>query len=195
MIIIVAPAAMSLFFLISSFIAFDITKIRKQNESPNFFEFIFYYLCKLLIINDINFILKIITKKFAGTNNSAYLCYNKTDKDMTTRFNNSFYTADRNYTREMAEQVMRDNGYNDFQFKSASFSNGASFYFDVDGREVRVSDHPLTGNRAFETVQLSLVKVQVMVSPLDVRKQYLDGEITKKEYRAICKEKGFIYKP
>lgn len=114
---------------------------------------------------------------------------------MTTQFNNSFYTANTKYTREMAEQVMRENGYNDFQFKSSSFSNGASFYFDVDGKEVRVSDHPLTGNRAFETIQLSLVKVQVMASPSAVRKQYLDGEISKKEYRAICKEKGFIYKP
>lgn len=114
---------------------------------------------------------------------------------MTTNFNNSFYTPNTKYTREMAEKVMRENGYNDFQFKSSSFSNGASFYFDVNGMEVRVSDHPLTGNRAFNTVQLSLVKVKALPSPIAVRKQYLDGEITKKEYRAICKEWGFIYKP
>lgn len=77
-------------------------------------------------------------------------------------FNNSFYQTNKRFTRKDAEKVMLENGYSDFQFKAASFSNGSSFYFSSNGIEIRVSDHPLTGKRAFDTVQLSLVKISTL---------------------------------
>ena len=81
------------------------------------------------------------------------------------KFNHNFYRPNMKYTREDAERVMRENGYTSFHFKGCSYSNGASFYFDVEGldKEVRVSDHPLTGRRAFYVIELSLVKRGVIL--------------------------------
>jgi len=74
-------------------------------------------------------------------------------------FNKNFYTPKFSYTREQAELILKENGITEYHFKSSSFTNGASFYFeDANGREIRVSDHPLTGKRAFTTIELSLVK-------------------------------------
>jgi hypothetical protein len=76
-----------------------------------------------------------------------------------TSFNNNFYQPNKNYTREMAEQRLLSLGYDSFSFKSCSFTNGASFYFQgKEGQEIRVSDHPLTGNRAFETIDIAIVE-------------------------------------
>lgn len=111
-------------------------------------------------------------------------------------FNSNFYQSNRNYTKEMAEARLVDLGYKNFTFKSVSYTNGASFYFESeDGKELRVSDHHLTGKRAFDTVQIDIIPVKVLESPLKLRSKYISGEITKNEYKAICKERGFIYKP
>lgn len=111
-------------------------------------------------------------------------------------FNSNFYQSNRNYTKEMAEARLVDLGYKNFTFKSVSYTNGASFYFESeDGKELRVSDHPLTGKRAFDTVQIDIIPVKVLESPLKLRSRYISGEITKKEYKAICNDRGFIYKP
>jgi len=76
-------------------------------------------------------------------------------------FNPSFYKPNRSYTREIAEQRLISLGYKGFQFKGCSFSNGASFYFESeDGREIRVSDHPLTGKRAFDVIQVDIVPIK-----------------------------------
>lgn len=77
-------------------------------------------------------------------------------------FNKSFYRSNFSYTREDAENKLRSLGYNNFTFKGCSYSNGASFYFDVEGldKEVRVSDHPLTGRRAFDVIEISLVTIK-----------------------------------
>lgn len=96
----------------------------------------------------------------------------------------------------MAEARLVEAGYSNFQFTGSSYSNGASFYFDgPNGEKIRVSDHRLTGNRAFEIIQVPFQAPKVMESPTKVRDRYIAGEITKKEYRAICKERGFVYKP
>lgn len=111
-------------------------------------------------------------------------------------FNSNFYKANRSYTREIAEQRLISLGYKDFTFKSVSYTNGASFYFESeDGTEIRVSDHPLTGRRAFDVVQVDIVPVKTPPSPFKVREMYVKGEISKAEYKAICKENGFIFKP
>lgn len=74
------------------------------------------------------------------------------------KFNPNFYRPNRNYTKEMAEARLKDLGYKNFTFKSVSYANGASFYFESeDGKEIRVSDHPLTGKRAFGTIQIDIV--------------------------------------
>jgi len=74
-------------------------------------------------------------------------------------FNSNFFQADRSYTREIAEAILVKKGFKNFTFKSSSFSNGASFYFESEnGKEIRVSDHCLTGRRAFETIQVDLVE-------------------------------------
>lgn len=78
-------------------------------------------------------------------------------------FNNDFYTPNRKYTRDMAEARLLELGYKNFHFKSVSYSNGASFYFESeDGKEIRVSDHPLTGKRAFDFVQIAIVEPKVL---------------------------------
>jgi len=112
------------------------------------------------------------------------------------KFNKNFYQPNRSYTREFAEQRLNSLGYKNFSFKSVSYTNGASFYFEGEnGEELRVSDHRLTGDRAFNVIQIDLKEIKVLESPLALRKKYLSGEITKKEYKNICEEKGFIYKP
>lgn len=74
-------------------------------------------------------------------------------------FNSNFFQSDRSYTREMAEAILVKKGFKNFTFKSSSFSNGASFYFESEtGKEIRVSDHGLTGKRAFDTIQVDLVE-------------------------------------
>jgi len=76
-------------------------------------------------------------------------------------FNKNFYQPNTKATREMAEKRMLETGFKSFSFKGSSFSNGASFYFTLtDGREVRVSDHPLTGNRAFNVLEVNLYPVK-----------------------------------
>jgi hypothetical protein len=73
-------------------------------------------------------------------------------------FNSDFYKANKNYTREIAESKMTEKGYSNFSFTGCSYSNGASFYFTLeDGRKVRVSDHNLTGKRAFDLIQIRFV--------------------------------------
>lgn len=60
-------------------------------------------------------------------------------------------------TKEQAEQRLISLCYKNFHFKGMSTTNGASFYFeDENGKEIRVSDHPLTGKRAFTTIDISL---------------------------------------
>lgn len=76
---------------------------------------------------------------------------------MKQKFNKNFYKPNFNYTREMAEQRLISLGYKDFIFKGCSYTFGASFYFYLeDGREIRVSDHPLTGKRAFEVIDIPI---------------------------------------
>lgn len=111
-------------------------------------------------------------------------------------FNSNFYQSNRNYTKEMAEARLVDLGYKNFTFKSVSYTNGASFYFESkDGEEIRVSDHPLTGKRALDIIQVAIVPIKVLPSPFKVREMYVKGEISKLEYKAICKENGFIFNP
>ncbi len=75
------------------------------------------------------------------------------------------------------------------------------FYFvDQEGNELRVSDHPLTGKRAFNTIEISILpeitqERKDFFNPLKIRKSYLEGKITKEEYKIICKERGFVFKP
>jgi hypothetical protein len=76
-------------------------------------------------------------------------------------FNSNFYQPNRNATVEQAIARLNKLGYKNFQFKSSSYSNGASFYFESEsGEEIRVSDHILTGNRAFDTIQVSLYEIK-----------------------------------
>lgn len=78
-------------------------------------------------------------------------------------FNKSSYQPNLKATREQAEQRLISLGYKNFSFKSCSFSNGASFYFEGEnGEEIRVSDHFLTGRRAFTTIQVSLYEVKFL---------------------------------
>lgn len=78
-------------------------------------------------------------------------------------FNPKFYQPKMNYSREMAENRLFSLGYKNFRFKSCSFSHGASFYFESEnGEEIRVSDHPLTGRRAFNTIQIYIVEPKIM---------------------------------
>lgn len=77
-------------------------------------------------------------------------------------FNSNFYQSNRSYSREMAEERLITLGYKNFTFKSVSYTNGASFYFESeDGKELRVSDHPLTGNRAFQMIDIAIREVKL----------------------------------
>lgn len=84
-------------------------------------------------------------------------------KSITQRkemFNDNFFTPT-NYTRANAEAKMIEKGYSDFTFTGSSHTNGSSFYFELsDGRKVRVSDHDLTGKRAFEYIQINFKEVR-----------------------------------
>lgn len=75
----------------------------------------------------------------------------------TQKFNENFYQPNYKYTRDFAEQRLIEKGFSNFHFTGCSYAHGASFYFILeDGRKVRVSDHPLTGNRAFDYIQVML---------------------------------------
>ncbi len=70
-------------------------------------------------------------------------------------FNQNFFQPNREYTREMAESRLAEKGFSGFTYTGCSFSNGASFYFDgANGEKIRVSDHALTGSRAFDVIQV-----------------------------------------
>ena len=102
-----------------------------------------------------------------------------------TTFNSNFYQPNTKYTREDAEARLISLGYKNFSFKSASYSNGCSFYFiGEDGKEIRVSDHPLTGKRAFETVQISMVDVKIL--KVEVKKDDTKEKI--KFYKGLLKK-------
>lgn len=78
-------------------------------------------------------------------------------------FNRSFYTPEKRYTAQEAEQKMIEKGYTSFSLTGSSFTNGSSFYFETStGEKVRVSDHSLTGNRAFEYTQIRFVEPKLM---------------------------------
>jgi hypothetical protein len=78
-------------------------------------------------------------------------------------FNSNYYQVNKRYTKEMAEQRLIEKGYSKFSFKSASFSNGASFYFTLEnGQELRVSDHSLTGKRSFNTIEILFIEPKVL---------------------------------
>ena len=92
-------------------------------------------------------------------------------------FNKNYYTPNFNYTLEHAEAILKENGITEYHFKSSSYTNGASFYFeDANGREIRVSDHSLTGKRAFNTIQLSLVKRAILPTIKKENKPSIDIE-------------------
>lgn len=75
--------------------------------------------------------------------------------------NTNFFTPNFSYTKEIAEKRLQDLGYKNFSFKGQSFEHGASFYFeDEDGKEIRVSDHNLTGKRADECTQVRIVEIR-----------------------------------
>jgi len=115
---------------------------------------------------------------------------------MKSTFNPNFYRPRMEYTREMAEARLKDLGYTEFYFTGCSHSNGASFYFELkDGTKVRVSDHPLTGRRAFDYIDISIVPIKTLDSPFAARRKYIAGALTKSEYRAMCKNNGWIYRP
>lgn len=100
-------------------------------------------------------------------------------------FNSSFYQSNRNYTREIAEQRLISLGYKNFSFKSCSFSNGASFYFTSEGgQEIRVSDHKLTGKRAFNTIDVSIVEIKTL--KVEVKKDDNKNKIT--FYKSLLKK-------
>lgn len=75
-------------------------------------------------------------------------------------FNKSFYRPNTEATVEDAEKRLKEEGYSNFHFKSVSRSNGVSFYFETEnGQEIRVSDHPLAGKRAFDVIDIPLYKI------------------------------------
>lgn len=85
----------------------------------------------------------------------------------TSNFNSNFYASNRTYTRQDAEERLIEKGIKEFAFTGQSYSNGASFYFEMsNGVKIRVSDHPLTGSRSFDYVQISLIKI----SKLSIKK-------------------------
>jgi len=78
-------------------------------------------------------------------------------------FNSNFYEPNFKYTKEDAEKRLLDLGYDNFQFKGMSYTNGCSFYFTTSkGEEIRVSDHQLTGKRAFEVIQVRIEEVKTI---------------------------------
>ncbi len=102
-----------------------------------------------------------------------------------TNFNSNFYQANKSYNREFAENVLIQKGYSNFDFTGCSYSNGASFYFVLeDGRKVRVSDHNLTGKRAFEYIQVRLVE-PVYFKPAQCPKKLAKAEKERAEFKAL----------
>ncbi len=116
-------------------------------------------------------------------------------------FNKDFFQPNRTNTREIAEARLIELGYSNFQYTGCSYANGSSFYFTSEnGQEIRVSDHRLTGKRALEIIDISIVAEPTQerkdfFNPMKVRKSYIAGEISKAEYKTICKERGFSFKP
>lgn len=75
--------------------------------------------------------------------------------------NKNFFQPNLNYTKEIAEKRLHDLGFKNFSYKGSSFTNGASFYFTSEnGKELRVSDHNLTGKRAEECTQIRIVEIK-----------------------------------
>lgn len=82
---------------------------------------------------------------------------------MEQKFNPNYHEPNLSYTREIAEQRLLSLGYKDFVFRNCSYNNGASFYFEAkDGREIRVSDHPLTNKRAFSVIDIPIVPPKIL---------------------------------
>ena len=80
-------------------------------------------------------------------------------------FNKNFYTPNTEATIEQAMDRLNELGYSNYTYKSMSRANGASFYFNLeDGKEIRVSDHRLTGNRAFDIIQVDLYEIKTVTT-------------------------------
>lgn len=102
-----------------------------------------------------------------------------------TNFNHKAFKPNVEATLEMAERRLIDNGYKNFTFKSVSRTNGVSFYFlSENGEEIRVSDHFLTGRRAFTTIQVSLFELKKLKA---IKKQQIDSDLDKRIKEAIKK--------
>lgn len=114
-----------------------------------------------------------------------------------SNFNEDFYKSDRSYTREIAEQKMKEAGINlnDVQFVNVSYSNGASFYYQnkKTGEKIRVSNHSKTGMSAGEYRNISLLNIYQHKGPkpFALRDMVNNGEISFKEYKKKVKEYGY----
>lgn len=81
----------------------------------------------------------------------------KKDENKSNKFNEDFFKPNNTATLQQAEEKLKSLGFKNFQFKSVSRTNGVSFYFvSESGQEIRVSDHPLTGKRAHNTIDIPL---------------------------------------
>lgn len=96
-----------------------------------------------------------------------------------SKFNPNFFRPNTEATVEQATQRLIDLGYSNFHYKSMSRSNVASFYFTSEnGEEIRVSDHRLTGNRAFNTIQVDLYEVKTSDSSIRRKRETPKFELT-----------------
>jgi|VirMetMinimDraft_7_1064189.scaffolds.fasta_scaffold12363_4 hypothetical protein len=75
-------------------------------------------------------------------------------------FNKNFYQPNTNATLEMAESILISKGIKGAEFKNMSRSNGVSFYFDFNGREIRVSDHRKTSY--YDGIQIDLYEIKTI---------------------------------
>lgn len=75
-------------------------------------------------------------------------------------FNSNFYTPNTEATLEDAEKALLRKGVKNATFKSLSRSNGVSFYFDFNGREIRVSDHRRTSY--YDGIQIDLYEIKTI---------------------------------
>lgn len=75
-------------------------------------------------------------------------------------FNPNFYQPNRTATVEQAVLVLESKGIKNATFKGMSISHGASFYFDFNGREIRVSDHRKTSY--YDGIQIDLYPVKLL---------------------------------
>lgn len=75
-------------------------------------------------------------------------------------FNKNFFQSNRSYTRQMAEDKLKSLGLVIKSFNGCSYEHGASFYFTCENceKEVRVSDHDLTGKRTASYKQVSFLE-------------------------------------